>query len=156
MLWKVYWRICWASHRFARDVVQLGSLLYVAMVFIVGVFSCLFVRVCDPRLYQPWCGSFMISIQSKHNTNASDFGTNSWQAKSPGFQPGEGWRDLFPSRFTAYIEWISPNAVGLPEQRRLSKEELISGSVSNLMMWKLLQKRCSQQEFLKINELLYL
>lgn len=169
MLWKVYWRICWASHRFAWNVVQLGSLLYVAMVFIVGVFRCLFVRVCDPRLYQPWCGSFMISIQSKHNMNASDFGTNSWQKKRLGnIRLFKGlnvqrWESTvcrgrltgFPPRFTAYIEWISPNAVGLPEQRRLSKEELISGSVSNLM-WKLIQKRCPQQEFLKINELLYL
>ena len=32
----------------------------------------------------------------------------------------------YECKFTAYIEWISPNAVGLPEQRRLSKEELIS------------------------------
>ena len=109
MLWKVYWRICWASHRFAWNVVQLGSLLYVAMVFIVGVFRCLFVRVRDPRLYQPWCGSFMILIQSKHNMNASDFGTNSWQKKgwatsdcSRGWTSnagnrlfvGEGWPDF--------------------------------------------------------------
>lgn len=32
----------------------------------------------------------------------------------------------YECKFTAYIEWLSPNAVGLPEHIRLSKEELIS------------------------------
>lgn len=49
-----------------------------------GCFQLSFREICDPRLYQPWCGSFMISIQSKHNTNASDFGTNSWREKNTG------------------------------------------------------------------------
>ena len=41
----------------------------------------------------------------------------------------------YECKFTAYIEWISPNAVGLPEQRRLSKEELISGLAYNELLY---------------------
>ncbi|CAK9014824.1 Acetylcholine receptor subunit epsilon [Durusdinium trenchii] len=32
----------------------------------------------------------------------------------------------YECKFTSYIEWICPNAVGMPEDRRLSKEELLS------------------------------